>query len=736
MAVDPLLQGLVVGFAAESQEVCQKITLDLLELERDGLDIESFRKLYTRLGRHLHTLKGSAASLGLQDLSDIAHKLEDAIAPLKANPAAMPKPLVDVLLHGLDIFLLRVQAHADGRGDSLPDPATALAQLVAEAPPPEEAAHAATGAATTAVAAAPAPEAAPAHAAAPAPVAAPAPAPSEPARTTVPGAGKSAASSWRVSARQVVTLMREVERLREVRLRLEERSRELERVAALLAKQGLLAETAEARMLLTSVGRSLRTDGEETSDIVDTLEDGLKAITTRPVRTILEPLQRMVRDLSRQLGKEARLSVVGAEVSLDRRLLDKLQGALVHILRNAVDHGLETPAERERAGKHHEGALTLRVEQQGNLLYLEASDDGGGIDVQRVRQLAEQRGVVTPEETARMNENQLRDLIFRPGFSTRTDVTDTSGRGVGLDAVRSAVEALQGRIEVSSTLGQGTRFVLTLPVDLGSSPVLVVRTLEQVVGIPMLAVEATQITHMEVLRIGKRKAHLEHQGQLIPVVDLGSRLGLRTPRVPEEGQPLMIVQSGGKRVALVVDAVVGDRDLVIRPLPAEVREVPAYQGAATLSRGELLLILRPDWLVTEQAQVAAAAPQSRRALVVDDSLTARALHRAMLEAGGFTVHLAASGARALERLKTDTYDVVICDLEMEEMDGAEFIAHVREREETRALPIILVSSHESQSARERVLKAGADGFLNKRECAAGRLLTEVLDVMSRRGAHA
>ncbi|GHG65911.1 response regulator [Comamonas sp. JC664] len=714
MPVDPMLQGLVAGFAVEAQEVVQKVTMDLLELEREGLETDALTKLYVRLGRHLHTLKGSAASLGMQDLSDIAHKLEDALAPLKSNPQKMPRPVVDVLLHGLDLFLLRAQAHADGRGDALPDPAAALAQLVADAPPPEEAA--AMGASGVAAVSAP--------------VAAPAPEP-----VSVPDAmPESSDAGWRVSAWQVTALMREVERLREVRLRVEERGRELERAAQLLAKQGLLAETAEARTALSGTARSLRTDGEETSDIVDALEEGLKAITTRPVRTILDPLQRMVRDLSRQLGKEARLSVVGAEVSLDRRLLEKLQGALVHLLRNAVDHGLELPADRERAGKHHEGALTLRVEQQGNLLYLEASDDGAGIDVETVRRLAEQRGVVTAEETARFNENQLRDLIFRPGFSTRTDVTDTSGRGVGLDAVRASVEGLQGRIEVASTPGQGTRFMLTLPTDLGSSPVLVVRVLEQLVGLPMLAVEATQLARAESLRLGKRRAHLEYQGQLVSVVDLGARLGLRALAPPAEGQPLLIVQSGGKRVALVVDAVVGDRDLVIRPLPSEVRDVPAWQGAATLSRGELLLICRPDWLVTETVQVQVTA--QRRALVVDDSLTARALHRAMLEAGGFTVHLAASGARALDRLATDTYDVVICDLDMEEMDGIQLIAKLRERPETASLPVILVSAHDSSVARERGLRAGADGYLSKRECAAGRLLAEVLDVMSRRGSRA
>ena len=716
-----MLQSLVAGFSGEAQEVCQKVTLDLLELEREGIDNEALAKVYTRLARHLHTLKGSAASLGLQDLSSIAHKLEDALAPLRKDITPMPRSMVDMLLHGLDLFLLRAQAHAEGRGDSLPDPTAALAQLVAEAPAPEEAAGGAHHA----------PEAA-AHA----PVkAAPAAAPSQAAPSTLAD-DSDADAGWRVAAHQVTALMREVERLREFRMRLEDRLRDISKAVELLTARELLAPTARARAVLASVNAGVRSDGHEASDIVDSLEEGLKSITTRPVRTILEPLQRMVRDLSRQLGKQARLSVVGAEVSLDRRLLEKLKGAMVHLLRNAVDHGIEMPDERERSGKHHEGALTLRVEQQGNILVMELSDDGRGIDVAQVRASAERKGLITSDEGARMHESQVRDLIFRPGFSTRTDVTDTSGRGVGLDAVRSAVESMQGRIEVVSTKGSGTRFMMTIPMELGSSPVLTVRAIDTTVGLPMLAVESTQLASKDNLRIGRLKTQLDYNGQLVPVVDLGARMGLRASAPPSEGAPLIIVQSGGKRMALAVDAVVGDRDLVIRPLPAEVRDVPAYQGAAILSRGELLLILRPGWVVTEAAPAAVAMPQSRRALVVDDSLTARALHRAMLEAGGFTVHLAASGARALERLQTETYDVIICDLEMEEMNGTELIAKLRTQPDTSNVPVILVSANDSAGARARGLSAGADGYLSKRECAAGRLLTEVLDVMSRRGARA
>ncbi|MCY1081525.1 hybrid sensor histidine kinase/response regulator [Archangium lansingense] len=724
MPVDPMLQSLVAGFSTEAQEVCQKVTLDLLDLEREGLDNEALAKVYTRLARHLHTLKGSAASLGLQDLSSIAHKLEDALAPLRKDIKPMPRSMVDMLLHGLDLFLLRAQAHAEGRGEALPDPTAALAQLVSDAPPPEEAAEGN-----------PDMEAALAVHAVPA---TPAPMQAAPSQAPVSAAEDDSAveASWRVAAHQVTALMREVERLREFRMRLEDRLRDISKAVELLTARELLAPTARARAVLSSVTAGVRSDGHEASDIVDSLEEGLKSITTRPVRTILEPLQRMVRDLSRQLGKQARLSVVGAEVSLDRRLLDKLKGAMVHLLRNAVDHGIEMPDERERVGKHHEGALTLRVEQQGNILVLELSDDGRGIDVQMVRASAERKGLISVDEGARMHEAQLRDLIFRPGFSTRSDVTDTSGRGVGLDAVRSAVEAMQGRIEVVSTKGSGTRFMLTLPMELGSSPVLTVRTIDSQVGLPMLAVESTQLASQENLRIGRLKTQLDYNGQLVPVMDLGARLGLRASAPPSEGQPLIIVQSGGKRMALAVDAVVGDRDLVIRPLPAEVRDVPAYQGAAILSRGELLLILRPGWVVTDSTPQSVTMPQSRRALVVDDSLTARALHRAMLEAGGFTVHLAASGARAMERLQTETYDVIICDLEMEEMNGTELIAKLRSQPDTREVPVILVSANDSAGARSRGLSAGADGYLSKRECAAGRLLTEVLDVMSRRGARA
>src|SRR6267142_1448210 len=242
-----------------------------------------------------------------------------------------------------------------------------------------------------------------------APIPAPAPAPAEDAQ----------ADSWRVTTRQVIALLHEVERLREVRLRLEERRREIDKALQQLDRLGIQVETAEARAVLLGVRRALGADGEEAADIVASMEDGLKTISTMPVRTAIEPLHRAVRDICKATGKRAKLAVVGAEVSLDRRVLEQLRGPLVHLIRNAVDHGLELPEVRDARGKHPEGALAIRVEQQGNMLFIEVSDDGAGLDLEQIREAALRRALVPPEELASMSTLQLHQLIFRPALGAR-----------------------------------------------------------------------------------------------------------------------------------------------------------------------------------------------------------------------------------------------------------------------------------------------------------------------------
>jgi len=726
--VDPLLRGLISGFATESRELCAKVTRDLLSLERPTEDKKAVTDAYTSLARQLHTLKGSAATLGLEDLSEVAHKMEDLVQPLRQALVPVPGTIADTLLRVLDVFLSRVDSYAEGKED-LPGIGDTL-MLLESVQPAAQVAQAAAPPPTGHAPAAPAPAAhAQPHDAA---HAKPSGASGAEQPTHTPNEDE---GSWRVNNRQVSAMMRDVERLRELRLRLDERRRVIEK--ALAVKEADPAALLDLlRITLRNGSRWLTNDSEEAADIVASLEEGLKAICTLPLRTITEPLQRTVRDLCRQFGKEAKLSVVGAELALDRRLLESLKGPLIHLIRNAIDHGMESPHDRERAGKHHEGALVIRVEQLGNVLFLEVADDGRGIDLRSVKEAARTRGVATVEELEAMTPAQIQQLIFRPGFSTKTEISEISGRGVGLDVVLTQVNALDGQIEVISTPGQGTRFILNLPAELGSSPVLLLRVGDTTVGLPMTAVETARSLKTELLQAGRNRMHVEHEGELIPLQDLGALLGLRQPSTPLGGQPLAILQTQGKRLALAVDEILGQDDLVIRPLPREVRDLPSYQGAATLARGDVLLIVRPIWLIDQSAgQRVQSTLSSRRALVVDDSLTARALHRTMLEAGGFIVHTASNARQALDQIRRSSYDVMLCDIGMEEMDGVTLTETIRDNPGMRNLPIILVSALEGDSEKQRGLAAGADGYLSKKDCVSGRLLSEVSAVISRRKAN-
>ncbi len=695
MAGDPLLRPLVKRFVEEADELCQKATRALLSLERTSSATERAPHL-DALARALHTLKGTAATITLLDLSDIAHALEDRLRPYGDGKLELPASEADIFLRALDTLLKRLDLHAQEREAELPDIASVVAALVSQASEPV----------------------------APAPVdVSPAPERSEPLSTADE-------RSWRVDPAHVLVMMRDVERLREVRLRLDERRRELDRAVHALTRVGLLSQTAEVRAQLLGVIQGLSADNEESGAVVEALEEGLKAVSTLPLSTVLEPLHRAVRDLCRSLGKRAHLSIVGGEVTLDRRMVERLKGPLVHLVRNAVDHGIELPDERRKRGKHDEGAVVVRAEAQGNQLFLEVADDGAGLNTARIREVALRQGIADAATLGRMDDGAVRQLVFKAGFSTRAEVTESSGRGVGLDVVSNELLAMDGQVEVHSIPGQGTRFVLSLPTDFGGAPVLLVRCGEQVFALPLLAVESAVRATADRVKVSRQSMKLEHHEQLLELVDLASALQLRAPHAPTPGQPVLIVAAGGQRVAFAVDEVLGERELSVRPLPAEVRALPAYQGATTLARGELVLVLRPGWLVGTQQRVELVRG-SRRALVVDDSLTARALHRSMLEAGGFHVHAVSSGAAGLQQLLQGAYDVVICDIGMDEMDGFQFTRTVRGRSDTRHLPLVLVSGRDLEEDRAAGLQAGADAYLSKKECVSGRLLAQVTEAIAR-----
>lgn len=690
---DPTSDALIQAYINEARQICQQLTRDVLELEQPALDDKLRGKRYEELARGLHTLKGNSDTFGFHDLAELAHRLEDIVLPLRNELRVIPAELADVLLRAIDVFTTRVTS-SNAALPSLDGLYEELARVVPSAKPAMP-------------------------------------------RVTVPPPFAAVESEevdleieqdgWRVGTRHVVSLMADIERLREIRLRLDEQRRNVARVLRAVVK--LPGDTDDARLVLAALSHGLATDAAETGELIESFEHQVKAIATLPLATILDPLRRAVRDLCRTLGKEARLSVVGAEMSLDRRILDALKGPLVHLVRNAVDHGLEPPDERIRRGKHREGSIVIRAEQHGNMLLLEIEDDGNGLDDDKIRAQAIAQGILTEDEE--LSSRDLQQLVFRPGFSTRNEVSEISGRGIGLDVVRAKLQALAGTIEIHSTPRQGTRFVLTVPADLGSTAVLVVSCDDHQLGIPMLSIETLRTVQPNDLRTGRSTVRLEHNGQLLVLYDLGAVMGLRPAAVPATGKPVLIVAARGRRVALCIDELIGDRDLVVRPLPLEIKDLPAYIGAATLAQGELLLVLSPEFL-TQTRATEAPALTAKRVLVVDDSLTARALHRTILESGAYAVDTVGSARQALEHLRHAWYDAVVADVRMAGMDGYDLVAELRARNELRELPVILVSAHDTDADRVRGLAAGADVFLSKKECISGRLLSEVGAVIARK----
>ncbi|HEY5947064.1 MAG TPA: response regulator [Kofleriaceae bacterium] len=703
-----MIAALLDGFAAEARDISQRVTGNILALENPGGEDEERRKQYDDLARGLHTLKGNASTFGFPQLSELAHKMEDVIALLRPTLVPIPADTTDLLLRSVDVFMSKLALRASDHDPALDELIAALVEhgaITKPRRPTLPSLVAPDGTVKPGIVertlAKPAPDAMP------------------------------AVDDWRIGPRHVEMLMREVERLRELRLRLDEQRREVERELRALEHKTTI-DASSARGTLTAISRVLGVESEEANDIVEGLEQELKSVATLPLYSVLEPLQRAVRDLCRSLGKEARLAIVGAEISLDRRLLESLKGPLLHLVRNAVDHGIELPSLRISAGKHREGSISIRVERTGNLVVIEVEDDGAGLDAAQIRDTAIARNVLSAEDAAALDERELYQLVFRPAFSTRSEITETSGRGVGLDVVRAAVQALGGHVELHTTLGSGSRFVLTLPAALGATPVLVVRVDEQTIGIPLVAIETIRMAKAEHVHVGRTTARFEHAGHLLPLYELGAILALRASGpISPDGKPILILASRGIRIALSVDELIGDRELVVRPLPSELHDLP-YQGAAIHARGDLLLVVQPEFLVDGRAAATSPVDAMRRALVVDDSLTARALHRTILESGGYQVHTVGSARQAIDHLRHAYYDVVIADVMMPDIDGVEMTTMLRARPETRDLPLILVSAHDTQPERERGLAAGADAFVSKKDCISGRLLGEVANVIIRR----
>jgi two-component system chemotaxis sensor kinase CheA len=508
------------------------------------------------------------------------------------------------------------------------------------------------------------------------------------------------------------------------RLALDDHASNRGRVTAFLDENQ--EKAAELSSLAGTVATYLTRDRARVALATTDLQEGVRRMRMLSISSLLDTYPRMVRDLARRQGKEVQFQVLGSAIEVDKRVLEGLKDPLTHLLRNAVDHGLEDPVTRKANGKKPLGTLTVTASAHGNHVVIEVSDDGAGIDVEHIKATALTSGLVTETDVAGFQPGHVLDLLFRPGFSTSSVVTDVSGRGVGLDVVRANVEALEGRVEVETALGRGTTFRMILPLTLATAQALLVSAGGETLALPITSID-------RILNIGRSDIRTLEGGEVIvvdgravPLARLADLLELTGGGFGDRGAALSVVVLGSadKRVGLLVEVLLEQQEVVVKDLGPQLARVRNVSGATILGSGQVVVVLNPSDLIASAMGGRARRSQrvgdgddigrtTKTVLVVDDSITTRTFQRATLEAAGYEVTAASDGQEAWRLLQTGDFDLVITDVNMPRVTGLQLTKLIKENNRMQDLPVILLSSMGSREDKEKGMEAGADAYVVK-----------------------
>jgi chemosensory pili system protein ChpA (sensor histidine kinase/response regulator) len=455
-----------------------------------------------------------------------------------------------------------------------------------------------------------------------------------------------------------------------------------------------------------------------------------------PFAILDERLYRIVRQTTRELGKKAELEIQGSQVELDRSVLERISAPLEHMLRNALAHGIELPPARAGAGKEESGRIRVALRQEANEIVLTVADDGAGIDVQRLRAKAEERGLLAPEAPA--DTAALTQLIFASGLSTADAVTELAGRGIGMDVVKNEVTAIGGRVEVESTPGEGTTFTVYLPLTLAVTQAVLVRAAGSTLALPSATVEQVLRLKSEALAAHAAAGEVEFQERAYPLFGLAQLLGGSAAASPGGYHSVLLLRSGAQRIALHVDELLGNQEIVVKSIGPQLARVPGVSGATVLADGSIVLIANPVALtqrargLSGEAGLPAATPPisvQPVIMVVDDSLTVRKATGRLLEREGYQVITAKDGLDALEQMKYVMPSVLLVDIEMPRMDGFDLARQVRSDPVTRHVPIVVISSRTAEKHRNQAAQLGVNAFLGKPYSEA-ELLRHIADLLA------
>lgn len=707
---------LLATFRAEVEERVASLQTGLLQLETHP----SPRQVVAGLFRDAHTVKGSARMLGLTAVLQVAHRCEDVLGAVRDGRFAARRDIIDLLLAACDAVI----GALPGTDDPVPDD-----HLVAVADALGQVLDGVEG------------------------VSVPQWIPAVVEDDDDAGRGRSS-DSVRVATDKVYELLDVVGEAELDARRVERVSGDLDVLAAEQARWlrtlrqsdigGLDSDAAVALNRLLGVGDELAATTRNLRELVDgahgrlaQVRDGAMGLAMVPLRRVVAALPRVVRDVAAAGGKDVRLELIGEDVELDKKVLDGVSDALKHLVINAVDHGCETAEQRVAAGKPAQATVTVSARAAGGSVVIEVSDDGAGIDDDALRRTAIERGVIAAD--AGLSGPALWQLLFLPAFTTADHVTETSGRGVGLDVVRAAVEALGGSVDLRSTPGLGTTFALTLPVTLGVLRCLIARVGTERYALPVPGVvESISLKDANVHALAGRPVVMRH-GATLPLLDLGAALDVPGDR---SAKAAVIVRHAERQVAWAVDQLEGERELVVKDLGPFLGRLPLVSGATIDGDGSVVFLIDLRELGADTtsavtmapaaaAEVPAATSRRPRVLVVDDSVGVRELERVILEGAGYDVVTAVDGLDGAARLKGDPADLVVSDVEMPGMDGFALTRTIRRTRGWEQVPVVIMTSRGSEDDQRAGLDAGASAYLLKTEFDQNQLVETVRRLIGR-----
>lgn len=728
-------------FQIEIETQSETLTSGLLSLEKNSAQPSVVESLM----RAAHSLKGASRLMGVRGIEQIAHVLEDVFVAAQKHALVIGADAVDICLRTVDV-MKQIAARPDTAGDDAkrPDLDNILNALesIRQGMPLAKTAQ-------QSLPAEPLPEPV---------IAAGAPAMEESDRVLRVGADRlnrilGLSSELVVDARLA---QNQVQALLQMKKKHADIVQTLELLRDALSE---LDPNERASIYLTQLRRRAtefqRVLTENLAD-ADAFDRRLGTTTARVHREVIltrmRPLadgvhgfERMVRDLARTTGKKVELVIHGLRTEVDREVLEKLEAPLTHLIRNAIDHGIETPAERRAKNKPEHGTVQLAASYSGGMLSIVLEDDGRGVDFEQLKRKVVERGLTRPGMVERLNADELIEFLFLPKFSTRDVVTELSGRGVGLNVVRDAVQALGGTVKTSTIPGRGTRFTLHLPITLSLIPALLVEIGEESYALPLaridrlLNVAAAQVQYIE----GHQYTMLD--GDNVGLVDACSLFGKKSALENQLHLEVVVLSDRLCRYGVVVDRIVGERILAVQSLDPRLGKVRDISAAALLEDGTPTLIIDVDDFVrsidharrggTLQHMEEWADNQKRkvekRVLVVDDSITVRGVEAKLLETHGYAVATAVDGMDGWNRIRSGRFDLVITDVDMPRMDGVELVDMIKHDPQLKAIPVMIVSYKDRPEDRQRGLEAGADYYLTKGSFHDETLIDAVIDLIGR-----